>query len=306
MSPAPQTQRKLTVAEPDAGQRLDAFIASRIGVGRRAATRLVVGARVNGRRVPKAHVLAAGDQVALSGEQPSSAEDAPFPTVLEVEPETLVLEKPPGLPSVAVVGRAGPSVARWLETEYPECAGLGGPGEAGLVHRLDTGTSGLLLAARSPEAWSALREQFRRHVVHKEYFAVVEGCVGASLEIDAPIGQHRKSRTRVRALPPGEHPRYAVTEAATYVSAVRTSATHSLVAARTTTGARHQIRVHLAHAGHPLVGDVRYGATSVDGIEYLLHASAIVWEHPTTQQPREAHLARPEQWAPLLARLDLA
>lgn len=305
----PQTEpieRKLNVAEADAGQRLDAFVASRVGVGRRAATRLVVGARVNGRRVPKAHVLAAGDEVALSAGTCCASEEAPVPSVLGAEPASLVLAKPPGLPSVAVVGRAGPSVARWLAAEYPECAALGGPGEAGLVHRLDTGTSGLLLAARSAEAWSDLREQFRRHEIHKEYFAVVEGCVDGSLEIDAPIGQHRKSRTRVRALPPGAHPRYVVTHATTYVSVLQTSTTHSLVAARTTTGARHQIRVHLAHAGHPLVGDVRYGAPPVDGVDYLLHASGIAWEDPIAHEPRGAHLDHPEAWGPILADLGLA
>lgn len=296
------TERRAVVAEAEGGIRLDAFLAGQMDVGRRAAARLASRARVNGRRAAKGHVLAAGDVVTLDPDTTAEPLVEP-PTVVRRDDAVLVLAKPSGLPSVAVVGGTGPSVAAWLETEHPECAELGRPGESGLVHRLDTGTSGLLLAARTTDAYTALRSQFEAHRVGKTYLAIVEGHVDAPLEIDAPIGQHRKSRTRVRALGPGTHPRYSVTAARTEVAPLGPVGAATLVRADTNTGARHQVRVHLAHAGHPLVGDVRYGAPPRDGIDYLLHASEIRWTDPVSGEGREATEPAPREWDDLAQTL---
>lgn len=299
-----ETLREAVVADADRGLRLDAFLAGQMGIGRRAAARLASRARVNGRRAAKGRVLAAGDVITLPRETPIEAEPETLPTIVRRESDLLVLEKPSGLPSVAIAGHGGPSVAGWLATTHPECAEIGRPGESGLVHRLDNGTSGVLLAARSTDAYDALRSQFDEHRVEKSYLAVVEGHVEAPTEIDAPIGQHRKSRTRVRALGPGSHPRYAVTAARTRVVPLGPVGTGTLIRADTRTGARHQIRVHLAHAGHPLVGDRRYGGRPRDGIDYLLHASGLRWTDPASGALREIIHPAPALWDELATSVD--
>ena len=292
-----EPSKRLVVDEAQAGSRLDAYLASALGLGRAAAARLVGRVRLNGRRAPKGRTVQAGDEILLPGPQTVSSA---MPHLLAHDPDVLVLSKPSGLPSVALVGSEAPAVASWIARTHPECASVGRPGEAGVVHRLDTGTSGVLLVARSALAYASLRDQFDRHAVEKTYIAVVAGHLDRPLEIDVAIGQHKKSRTRVRAL---EHPgrRYSVQQAETRVRPVRQIGAFTLVEATTSTGARHQIRVHLAHAGHPLVGDGTYGGPSVHGVDYaLLHASQVAWTNPSSGQPEVAEDPLPEAWGPLL------
>jgi len=296
--------RLLRVDEANRGTRLDAFVAQALGIGRRAAVRVAAAARVNGRRASKGRALLPGDEVRIGSADAAASHPEIAPTILHVDADLIVLDKPAGLPTVALVGRTGPSVAQWLRSHRPECAGLGRPGEAGLVHRLDTPTSGLLLAARSESAYAALRSQFRGHAIEKAYLALVTGALTSRLRIDASIGQHRKSRTRVRALPPGPHPRYSVTVAETDVTPVRALGSHTLVEARTRTGARHQVRAHLAHAGHPLVADTRYGGARVEGVPaYLLHACEVSWRDPVGGEPRTARSEAPRGWDGVASRL---
>ncbi len=297
-------ERLLHVGEADRGVRLDAFVAASLGIGRRAAARVASDVRVNGLRGPKGRVLAPGDEVRIPEVAAQTDAGGPSPDVVDSLEELLVLAKPPGLPTVAVAGRAGPSVADWLARNHPECANVGQPGESGLVHRLDTGTSGLILAARTAKVYDALRGQFQRHTVEKAYLAVVAGAVSEPIEIRAPIGQHKKSRTRVRALEDGDHPRYAVTPASTSVRPLETIGSFTLVEARTRTGARHQVRVHLAHVGHPLAGDVQYGGPPCDAIDgYLLHASEMAWHETTAAERRTAALDSPGHWKGILSAL---
>lgn len=295
-----EPSKRLVVDEAQAGSRLDAYLASALGLGRAAAARLAGRVRLNGRRAPKGRTVQAGDQILLPGPQTASSQ---VPHLLANDPDVLVLSKPSGLPSVALLGSGTPAVASWVATTHPECASVGRPGEAGVVHRLDTGTSGVLLVARSAQAYASLREQFDRHAVEKAYLAVVAGHLDHSLEIDVAIGQHKKSRTRVRAL---EHParRYSVQPAETQVRPLRQIGAFTLVEALTSTGARHQVRVHLAHVGHPLVGDVTYGGPRVDGVGYaLLHAARVSWTSPSSGEPRVAEDPLPDSWGP---RLGLA
>jgi len=296
---------RFETSEAEAGERLDAFLATRLGLGRRAASRLAERARINGRRARKGQRLAGGDRVEIEpATEVSADESALAPHVLLEEELLVVLDKPPGLPTVAVRGRDGPSVAAWLTRRLPECAGVGGPGESGIVHRLDTWTSGVLLVARAPAAYQSLRGQFRRHHVEKRYLALVAGDLAEPVVIDAAIGQHQKSRTRVRALPAGEHARYEATPAETTVAPVRRFGSLTLVEARTDTGARHQIRVHLAFAGHPLVADERYGGAPLEGVpHHLLHAAEVSWRDLRSDERRTIRVEPPSSWQEILARL---
>jgi 23S rRNA pseudouridine1911/1915/1917 synthase len=280
---------------------VDAFLAIQLGVGRRAAARLASFARVNGRRATKGQHLTTGDEVYLELPATPRPETVDLP-VVRVTPHVLVLAKPSGLPSVQIAGRNDDSFARRIASRFPECAGVGRPGESGLVHRLDTQTSGLLLAARSSGAYAGLREQFRKHRIHKVYLAVVWGHVARPIEIDAPIGQHHRSRRRMRALPPGSAGRrYAAQEATTRVSPLQSMGPLGIVRAETTSGARHQIRAHLSFAGHPLVGDGLYGGAPHPLVRgHLLHATEIRWTAPHDTSVQEDTLPPPLHWYTLL------
>ncbi|MDG2307295.1 MAG: RluA family pseudouridine synthase [Candidatus Binatia bacterium] len=300
-----QNVRFLRVTEEDRGVRLDAFVGAALGVGRRTAARLPSEARVNGRRAVKGRHLLPGDEVSLAETPVSEQGDGAPPETISEDGDLLILAKPAGLPTVAMAGKSGPSVAQWLERHHPECTGLGRAGESGLVHRLDNGTSGLLLAARTASAYAALRSQFSEHTITKTYLAIVDGELVDPVTIDAAIGQHRKSRTRVRALSEGPHPRYAITPATSEVRPLRALGRATLVEARTNTGARHQIRAHLAHVGHPLVGDVRYGGTPTPAIpDYMLHASEVAWRDVVTGAPRTAQREAPAVWEDAMASLS--
>jgi 23S rRNA pseudouridine1911/1915/1917 synthase len=274
--PAPLTR----VVPPEAaGARLDAWLASALGIGRRAAARLADRARVNGRRAAKGSRVAAGDVVSVAEPGPLGSPFEESDLVLRITPDLLVLDKPAGLPAIAIAGRTGESLAAWIAERHPECAGVGHTGESGLVHRLDNDTSGLILAARHPHAYQALREQFRRHEVEKTYLALVSGTVADPLSLDAPIGHHPKSTRRMRVVPPppaGD--RYESFPALSIVEPERALAGATLVRVRARTGVRHQVRVHLAAAGHPLVGDRLYGGPPCSGAAgHLLHAVRLAW-----------------------------
>lgn len=295
----------LVVPAAAAGQRLDEFLAAALAVGRRTAVRLAARSRVDGRRGRKGDRVRAGDTVIVP--LADVAADAPpdlAPDVLRETATVLVLAKPAGLPTVALRGAGGDSLAARVVRRFPECAGVGAPGEAGLVHRLDTGTSGLLLAARNEDTYRALRARFRAHAIAKEYLALVAGRLEHPVRVDAPIGQHRGSVRRVRAIAtPGAARRYAARAACTDVAPEDLLPDATVVRARTTTGARHQIRVHLASIGHPLLGDPLYGDATGDDEGFLLHASRIEWNDPATGAAVVDEAPLPDTWRGRLARL---
>jgi 23S rRNA pseudouridine1911/1915/1917 synthase len=296
----------LVVASSDGGRRLDEFLAATLAIGRRAAMRLVPRVRVNGRHARKGQHLHAGDVLELPGGVDDDALAAGGGLeVVRGDDQVLVLAKPAGLPSVALRGSATDSLAARIVARFAASAALGRPGEAGLVHRLDTGTSGLLLAARSAAAYRSLRAQFAAHELEKEYLALVAGRLATPLRITTPIGQHRAARRRMRALAePASPRRYAAQPAETMVAVERALGDVTLVRARTRTGVRHQIRVHLASVGHPLLNDPQYGDAKLPELDgFLLHATRLVWHDPTTGDAAVAELAPPAAWQPILDRL---
>jgi 23S rRNA pseudouridine1911/1915/1917 synthase len=243
-------------------------------------------------------------------EDPSTA-GHPAPEIVRATADVLVLAKPAGLPSVALLGAPGDSLAARIAAHFPECAQVGRPGEAGLVHRLDTGTSGLLLAARNQATYDALRAQFRARTVRKEYLALVSGTIQAPMRITTPIGQHRGTRRRMRAVAAeSAGDRYRARPASTDVSPERVLRGATLVRAATTSGARHQIRVHLASIGHPLLADPVYGdaarkpGATQDALRgFFLHACRIEWRDPATGEDASDRLAPPGDWSDVLEEL---
>jgi 23S rRNA pseudouridine1911/1915/1917 synthase len=200
------------------------------------------------------------------------------------------------MPSVALRHTDTQTVANFLIAQFPETAGAGPrPLEAGLVHRLDTDTSGLLLAARTPLAYATLREQFRRRLVKKQYLAIVEGIlkregqISHRLEPTGPRGQ----RMRVATVGQGQ-------EALTHYIRLEHLLHHTVVRLTIKTGVRHQIRVHLAALGHPIVGDKIYGATDQHPARLCLHAETLTFCHPATGQDLSYTILPPKDFSAVL------
>jgi 23S rRNA pseudouridine1911/1915/1917 synthase len=229
--------------------------------------------RVNGKRASKGDRVAIGDTVELarepvSGDALRPAPDPDVPLVVLVEHSHLVVvDKPAGIPSQPLrAGELG-TVANAIAFRYPECVAVGDdPRDGGLVHRLDIGTSGALIVARTPEAYRALREAFGAGQVTKHYLAITAG-IPVSRACDAPLLQRGR-----RVIVDAADGLAAYTE----IAVERSAGDHALVRCVAQTGRMHQVRAHLAHVGAPLVGDTLYGGAELPGhAGFFLHARSI-------------------------------
>lgn len=271
-----------------AGERLDRFVALATGCSRSEATELVRsgGVRVGGAVVLKgAHRVEEGDVVELAAD-PRRREEPPGPEVgvgVEVvyeDDQVVVVDKPPGLVVHPAPGNQGGTLVNGLLARYPELAAIGEPGRPGIVHRLDRQTSGLLVVARTPEAYEALVDQMADHSAQRTYTALVLGHPRhPSGVIDAPIGRSRRDPMRMTVAMDGRWARthYRVDRR---FDEPREAA---LLTCELETGRTHQIRVHLASIGHPVAGDDRYGGSrpGLGGDRPFLHARRLAFRHPT-------------------------
>jgi 23S rRNA pseudouridine1911/1915/1917 synthase len=229
--------------------------------------------RVNGKRARKGDRVAVGDVVELTREPVSGAALRPAPDpdvpldVLIERSEVVVVCKPAGIPSQPLrAGELG-TVANAIAFRFPECVAIGDdPRDGGLVHRLDIGTSGVLVVARTLDAYHALRDAFGAGLVVKRYVAITDGRP-VSRDCDAPLAQRGK---RV-AVDLGDG-----LAAYTEIAVERASPKHALVNCVAQTGRMHQVRAHLAYVGAPITGDALYGGAPLHGHEgFFLHAASI-------------------------------
>jgi 23S rRNA pseudouridine1911/1915/1917 synthase len=241
--------------------------------------------RLGKRRVRKGEPVEAGQriQVAIDDALPAllPEPDAPLP-VLHVDEALVFLDKPSGMPSHPLVPGETGTLANALVARFPECASASAdPREGGLCHRLDIETSGVLLAARSPEAWQAARRSFQQREVGKYYLALVTGPIADEGEVAIPLRHDPKHPNRVEAMP--EDPK--ARKAQTLFRVLARSGAYSLVDAQIITGVLHQVRAHLAAVGAPLVGDELYGGTTLPGLtRFFLHARALSIRHPISEK----------------------
>jgi 23S rRNA pseudouridine1911/1915/1917 synthase len=262
-------------------ERLDVVVAGRTGLSRAAAARLIDSGAVtvDGRPRPKSHRVEPGERVEIEA-APVPATDAP-PARFEVVHEDdwlLVVDKPAG---VAVHPGAGHAEGTLAQALRGRAAGGPDPSRAGIVHRLDKDTSGLMVVARSEEVHRRLQAMIRAREVRREYLALVEGRPDAeSGTIDAPLGRDRVRRDVVSTRSDRARP------AVTHFWQVQALPRTTLLGVRLETGRTHQIRAHLAAIGHPVCGDGRYGGEPCGrrlGLtRQFLHARLLVFRHPAS------------------------
>jgi 23S rRNA pseudouridine1911/1915/1917 synthase len=267
---------KIVVEAADAGRADKALARHFPDAGRRQLAELFEAGDVvvGGKKAKKGDRVVAGDVIELARTPVSGDALRPQPDpsiildVLLERPDLVAVAKPAGIPSQPLrAGELG-TIANGLAARYPECAMIGNdPRDGGLVHRLDIGTSGVLVAARTAEAYLALRDAFGGGQVTKDYLALVDERP-VSRECDAPLAQR------------GDHVAVDHTEglaAHTAFTVERATATHALVRCIAHTGRMHQVRAHLAHVGSPIAGDTRYGGKPIAGHDgFFLHAAKLV------------------------------
>jgi len=282
--------REFSVAPESDGQRLDRFLVAVLGDHSRSQIQKLIAdghVRVAAREARANLAVRAGDRIVvdLPPAAPASvdAEEVPL-EILHQDADVVVVNKPPGMVVHPAAGHASGTLVNALLHHIPDLSGIGGEVRPGLVHRLDRGTSGVMVVAKNDAAHQELSRQFHDREVEKEYIALVWGVVQAGRRIDAAIGRDPVHRQKMSAR--SRHAREAVTRI--------TRAFHmpglTLCQVAIHTGRTHQIRVHLSAIGHPIVGDSLYGGVhrrvpgDIRAVTHLqrpfLHAARLVFTHP--------------------------
>ena len=316
------TRRSLAAPPPDVvehtleipvsptGQRLDQALAA--ALPQYSRSRLAVWIKegavtVNGRPARPRDAMFGGEQVCVQArpvaEDGVQAERMPI-KVLYRDSHVFVIDKPPGLVVHPGAGNRAHTLQNGLLALDPKLAGVP---RAGIVHRIDKDTSGLLVVARSLEAHAALVAALAEHAVVREYVALCVGAMTGGGTVDKPIGRHRTDRLRMTVRADGR-------EAITHYRLMERFEHHSLLRVILETGRTHQIRVHLSHVGHPLVGDPLYGgrrqltansspaqrAALKSFGRQALHAAKLEFDHPVTGKPISVESPLPADFTALL------
>jgi 23S rRNA pseudouridine1911/1915/1917 synthase len=292
-----------TVAEE--GERLDRVVSARVhDLSRATAQRLIKAGEVtvSGRPSKPSYRVQVDDEilVRVPAEMPQQVvpEDIPLDVIYEDE-DLLVVNKPAGMVVHPALGHPSGTLVNAVLAHCPEVAQVGGADRAGIVHRLDKDTSGLILVAKDETIRGALQRQFKRRQVAKTYLALVEGLVQPREGvIEAPVGRDKRQRKRMAVVRSGRRAR-------TMYRAVEYFADHTLVEVRPHTGRTHQVRVHLAWLGYPVVGDAVYGRRRQRLLQgrHFLHAARLRFTHPTTGEEVEFEAPLPPELAAVLKRL---
>jgi 23S rRNA pseudouridine1911/1915/1917 synthase len=315
------------VGAPSAGSRLDLFLASACSdLSRSRIQKLIAdgAVRLGGVPAKRSHVVRAGDDVEVDVPEPRpaeiAAEDIPLAVLFEDE-HLLAIDKPPGMVVHPSPGHGSGTLVNALLHHVRDLSGIGGELRPGIVHRLDRHTSGVLLIAKTDLAHASLSRQMKKRSMRKEYLALVAGIPRVRKgEITLPIGRDPRDRKKMKAFrktEEGEAP--PAREAKTLYAIEREwpALGLTLLRCRLVTGRTHQIRVHLAAAGLPLVGDPVYGRPRYEKIKdarlkktlgefprQALHAERIGFRHPATNEPLEIKAPLPADLSGLLGRIE--
>src|SRR5688572_13445560 len=290
-------RHNLVVPPEDAGVRIDRYLTSVLaGESRSQIQRLIKDGKVTigGQPVRPNRVVHGGDTIEVEVPAPSSPTPQPEPISLDIlyqDPDLIVVNKPAGMVVHPAAGHAQGTLVNALLHEVTDLSGIGGELRPGIVHRLDRGTSGLMVIAKNDRAHAELARQFHDREVEKEYVALVWGVVQAGRRIDLPIGRDPADRKKMSAR--ARRARSAATRITAALHMEGVTLCHVAIA----TGRTHQIRVHLSEIGHPIVGDAVYGGVrrrvagdlrpllALD--RPFLHAGRLAFVHPTDGRKME-------------------
>lgn len=298
--------RTITFQITEDGERLDKVIAGAVpDLSRAAIQRLIKSGQVtvNGRASKPSYRAEGGEEVVVHVPAESPPEITPEQIALDViyqDEHLAAVNKPAGMVVHPAYGHHSGTLVNALLARWPQTVDVGGPDRAGIVHRLDKDTSGLILVAKTETTHATLQRQFKRRQVKKTYLALVENHPSPRQGlIDAPIGRDKRHRKRMAIVRSGR-------EARTAYQVVQLFDEHSLVELRPETGRTHQLRVHLAWLGHPVVGDVVYGYRKQRLLQgrHFLHAHRLDLTHPVTGASLSLTAPLPDDLAELLRRLQ--
>jgi 23S rRNA pseudouridine1911/1915/1917 synthase len=270
---------------------------------------------VNGKTVKKGDRLSAGNRLDFRGADAWLAV-RPMPndkldvSIVYEDAALLIVDKPAGLAVHGFSARTNDTLANFLAMHRPGLLDVGkSPWEPGIVHRLDRDTSGLVVIAKTPAAYNHLRRQFREKLVEKTYLALVWGENVAEGMIDVPLAHDPRDKKRMRTMMSALHKKsQKVWPATTHYRKLCTTGNLSLLQVEMATGVTHQIRVHLATIGHPIVGDRLYGDPRAEAFalqRHFLHAWKLRFSHPTDGEKISFEVSPPEELSELLTRLDM-
>ena len=320
--------RRFRVGTPSAGTRLDLFLTSACSdLSRSRVQKLIAegAVRVGNEPVKRSHVVRAGEEVLLDVPAPRPVEIAPeeIPLAVLYEDEHLLaLDKPPGIVMHPSPGHDSGTLVNALLHHVRDLSGVGGHLRPGIVHRLDRDTSGVLLVAKSDLAHASLSRQMKKRAMKKEYLAVVAGIPRVRKgEVALPIGRDPRDRKKMHAFRSREEPPAGAREARTLYEIEREwfPLGLTMLRCRLVTGRTHQIRVHLAAAGMPVVGDPVYGHPRFEKVRdpvlkkrlsefprQALHAERIAFRHPSTNEPLEIAAPIPPDLEELIGAIEAA
>ncbi len=293
-------EHRVVVPETLAGRRLDAALAELLpDYSRSQIKKWIEAGKVTvsgGAMVRPRSAVETGQKYEIRAELVATGSIEPEPVEFPVaheDSELIVVNKPAGLVVHPGAGNPSGTLQNGLLHRFPE---LGGVPRFGLVHRLDAGTTGLLLVARTAAAHQRLTLDLQERCIHREYRAITRGCPVAGGTIDEPLGRHPRDRLRMSVRPGGRR-------AVTHFRVLARFPANSLLAVRLETGRTHQVRAHLAHLGYPLLGDFLYARGSAGFERPALHARELRLKHPGTARECTFVAPLPKDMCRLLARL---
>ena len=285
--------------------RLDQFLALETGKSRSFVQKIIAegGVTVNHRPEKANHKVQAGDEIEFEFPEPRPAEILPQDIPLEIvyeDDDLLVVNKPAGMVVHPAPGNPDQTL---VNAVMSHCKGrlstINSVIRPGIVHRIDKDTSGLLVVAKNDQAHQGLAEQLKDHSMTRVYTCIAKGAFRADTgTIDAPIGRHPVHRKKMAVTDKNAK------DAVTHFKVLERFSGYSLLECRLETGRTHQIRVHMAHLGHPLLGDPLYGEKNPFGIKgQMLHAGVLGFHHPRNGGYLEFHTDLPEQFQKVLRQL---
>ncbi|HEY0074728.1 MAG TPA: RluA family pseudouridine synthase [Abditibacteriaceae bacterium] len=322
------TETQITIEEEQAGQRVDAFVAAHLNVSRSRAQKLLEGATLNQARVKPSHVLKLGDVLQLLEQEPDNeetraqiaSENMPMPELIKKlvfvyeDEHLMIINKPRGLLVHLGAGERVATLVDFLRQQNKPLSTVGPPERAGIVHRLDKDTSGLIIVCKTDAAHWKLAEDFAHRRLTKNYIALVCGVPPLRGRIEAPIERHATHRKKFAVVPHGK-------DAITEYTVTQHWRKFALLDVNLLTGRTHQIRVHLNYLNHPIAGDPLYGGEKraldsagsdevraalqqLDG--QALHAAKLEFTHPITDAPLQFEAPMPADMQNVIEALNAA